>query len=72
MVKKYGAFMSDQPAEQKSEACTSGRKSEVRELKSGGDEYLVAGKLDKKFLNKADIDLLFPTQLKSYYASSEF
>lgn len=56
------------------QASSKGSKNQVNEITSihMSNEDSNADKKDPKFLNKQEIDLLFPEQIKSYYASSEF
>ncbi len=58
MLKKYGEFM---PPPEKLGVCAS-------EL---GDVMEQQDKGKPGILNRADIELVFPTQMRSYYASSE-
>ncbi len=74
MLKKYSARGTEE--KQRPTNLTSRKKSSMHELapsaKMEEDSPVLKRNKDRRFLNKQDVDLLFPSQLKSYYASSEF
>jgi hypothetical protein len=74
MLKKYSAFTGNETIDNKSDNAISERKSSLRDLvlNTKVSEEQEATKKGRQFIDRKDIDLLFPTQLKSYYASSEF
>jgi hypothetical protein len=70
LLKKYAARLSNS---KKKSLLSSGDHNSMHELSSlaNWDEDSQSVPKDRRFLNNQDADLIFPTQLKSYYASSE-
>ena len=69
MLNKYKSYM---PSEEEQIVEVSGAKSSIRESLADGNDEIRAAKAAKPFLERGDVDLLFPSQMKSYYASAEF
>ena len=70
MKKKYSAYLY---LIKDKEISISKKNTEAKELSD--ENCLIDIDIDpvnQEFLNKTDVDLLFPGHIKSYYASSEF
>ena len=69
LLRKYRA---PDTGSKKRSQLSSGNSGSLHELSSlACEEDSQLSKHNRKFLNKQDVDLLFPTQQKSYYASAE-
>ena len=71
MVKKYGAYMNMIGKRTPSENSVS-----VKKLTTNNSNKIIKNisreTVVKEFMNKNDVELIFPGHIRSYYASSEF